>query len=446
MSKINKTVAGLLVLAVGIGLVNVFLMPPFMNPDEIQHFLFSAGYAYNGEQLKQLDADVLQLLKDHKWFHFIGVGPGWEQIKDIKEIFFIHYFSRERRSVSKTYFHFFYGKLLKFSGIHNPLTALYFMRFISFLFFLGIFLFCLFFYKKYFPSYWLYMAAGQLLLFQPATILNSVNYDVLLALLGVLFFIFAYRFMDSGERRNLIFLVLLSGLAALIKTGGMLFFLYFFLLLPFKYRTTDRVIKKIPLVLLGFVVMFSWFNYWFPERFYALYTTLFAKVKGASRMASDMEGSFFDLRFLDTLVDSFFFYTGWMGFKVGSLWYVFQKLFLLVGMIAAVAGGWIKKLETTSLEKKWNMYALTVFVLQLVSVRLYYGSVSMSQGRYILPLLIPIITLLFCGLKAIEKYFHFKKNYLAVSFIALQVFFMLAALVRIISVFYLEIASPHTGL
>ncbi|MCP5052878.1 MAG: hypothetical protein GY940_37260, partial [bacterium] len=76
--KRNRLTLLLILLAAGFGLVNIFLVPPFMNPDEIQHFMFSANYAYSPAELKQLDKDVLELLKEHKWFHFIGVGPGWE--------------------------------------------------------------------------------------------------------------------------------------------------------------------------------------------------------------------------------------------------------------------------------------------------------------------------------------------------------------------------------
>ena len=180
----------LLVFAAGTGLVNVFLMPPFMNPDEVQHFMFSAGYAYSGdeggddEQLKEVDAEVLHILKDSRWFHFIGVGPGWETFEKIQDIYYLKYFTREKRSISKTYFHFIYGKILKVTGIKDTLIAFYFLRLLSFFIYLGIFLLSLFFYKKYFPGGWFYLIAAQLLVFQVGTILNSVNYDVLLTLLG----------------------------------------------------------------------------------------------------------------------------------------------------------------------------------------------------------------------------------------------------------------------
>ncbi|MCP4219945.1 MAG: hypothetical protein GY765_35265, partial [bacterium] len=195
-----KTIAIiLLALTAGLGLFNVFIMPPFMNPDEIQHFLYSADYAYDQKQLADTEKELIQILRDHKWFHFIGVGPGWESIQSVDNIFFLKRFSRAKRSISKSYFHYLYGKILEISGTTDTLTAFYFLRIISFFIYMGIFSLCLFYYKSCFPRRWLYLMSGQLLIYQLLTLLNSLNYDVLLALLGVLFFMFSYGFLTKDK-------------------------------------------------------------------------------------------------------------------------------------------------------------------------------------------------------------------------------------------------------
>ena len=52
----NKNlIISIMLMAAAVGVVNVLVMPPFMNPDEIQHFLFSGGYAYDEGRLEQLD-------------------------------------------------------------------------------------------------------------------------------------------------------------------------------------------------------------------------------------------------------------------------------------------------------------------------------------------------------------------------------------------------------
>ncbi|MCP5046818.1 MAG: hypothetical protein GY940_06580 [bacterium] len=448
--KSRRFIALLLIFAAGFGLVSVFLIPPFMNPDEIQHFMFSANYAYDEEKLKQLDKDVLQLLKDHRWFHFIGVGPGWENTQNIKDIYFIHYFAREKHTISKTYFHFLYGKLLKLSGIQTPISAFYFLRFLSFLVYLSVFLLSVLFYRGSFPSSWKYLASGQLLLVQPALILNSVNYDVLFTLLGVLFFMVAYRFMSgvagAGNSRLLLYLTLLSALAVLIKKGGLLFFVYVFLLLLFKYPVSAGGIKKFLLGFFIFGIVFSWFNYLFPGRFFSLYITLFGKLRSVFQPVSEGDGSLFNFGFFDSLLDSFYFYTGWMGFKIDSPWYLLVKIILLTAIIGIIAALLVKKFRTPAAVKKWHFYVLVIFLFQVFSIWIYYGSSPMAQGRYLLPILIPVITLIYGGLYYIEEYFGFKKHYLLVSSIIIQVLFLVVALVRVISVFYLEIASPHPGL
>ena len=443
----------LLTLCVGSGLVNVFLMPPFMNPDEIQHFMFSANYAYAGEeeQLKYLEGRVLQLLKDYQWFHFIGMGPGWEKLENIKDIFFLNSFTSGKYTISKTYFHFIYGKVLGLTGIKDPLTAFYFLRLLSFLIYLVICLLCFFFYKKYFPDHWYYLLAGQLLVYQLGNILNSVNYDVLQTLLGILFFIFAYRFMVEDEKRNLIFivLILISALASLIKTGGVLFFLYFFILLLFKYGINRKTLRRLSLGIFSFVIIFSWFNYWFPGRFFKLYGVIFVKLRsftGVTAMSTGVGG------FFDSIIDSFYFYTGWMDFKLPGVWYWIAKLFLLIAIIGIITVVSRKKNSVVSagsafpLGKRWLGYGLLIILLQSLAIRFYYGSGLMAQGRYLYPLIIPIIVLIYSGLNSMEALLKFKRNYLVISYTLFLVIFFVMALSRVISVFYLEIASPHAGL
>ncbi|MCP5105704.1 MAG: hypothetical protein GY950_20115 [bacterium] len=449
MNSHKKIIIALLLLGIGIGLVNVFLMPPFMNPDEVQHFMFAANYAYAGDEaaLKRLDGDVLQLLKDYKWFHFIGVGPGWQNTADIKEIYFLNYFAREKRSISKSYFHLVYGKLLKLTGIKDTLRAFYFMRLLSFFLYLLIFLLCYFFYKRYFPGLWVYMIGGQLLIFQLGTILNSVNYDVLLTLLGVIFFGFAYRFIVSDERWILFGLAAAAASASLVKTAGLLFVLYFFILLLFKYRLDVKFLKRFVFALFLFVIVFSWFNYLFPERFFTLYSVLFAKLRSLTAAVGNGAGA--NIGFFDSIFDSFYFYTGWMGFKLAGLWYMVLGLFLLlpvIGVTLHIARTPVKKNDADSCPKKWLLYALVVTVVHLAAIRFYYGSGLMAQGRYLYPLLIPILTFIYCGIRYAGNYLKLKRDYLLIFYIIFQVVFFLFCLVRVISVFYLELPSPHAGL
>lgn len=445
--KDNLLRTAVILLAVGIGLVNVFLVPPFMNPDEVQHFMFTAGYAYSGdeERLKEVDRDVLQILKKYRWFHFVGIGPGWETVHQLQDVYFLNYFTRDKRSISKTYFHFVYGKILKISGIRDSLTAFYFLRLLSFCIYIGIFFLSFYFYRRYFPGGWLYLIVAQLLVFQAGTILTSVNYDVLLTLLGVLFFIAAYRFLESGGGRNILILILFAALASLIKTGGVLFIIYFFILILFRYRFSLKFLKRLPLALLAFVIIFSWFNYLFPDRFFTLYTIIFGKLQSIGNGGGGGMG------FFESVLESFYFYTGWMAFKLPGVWYLILKIFLSISIVGVAAGIGIKRLRNREESSeipgvKWLLYVFVITVIHLVSIRLYYGSGLMAQGRYLYPLLIPVIMFIYGGLSYIRRFLKFKWDYLNFSYILFLVLFFLAALVRVVSVFYLEYASPHMGL
>jgi hypothetical protein len=476
----NKTfIIILLIVGIGVGLVHVFLMPPFQNPDEVQHFLYSARYAYGKRKMEAVEARVLQLLKDHKWFHFVGIGPGWENTEKISDISYVFHFDPERKTTRETLFHFLYGNVLKISGIKNVSTAFYFLRILSTFFYIAILLLAFFFFKTYFPDRWEYFFIGLLLVFQLGTILNAVNYDVFMVLLGSLFFISAYRYLCCDKKIDLAFLLVFAGLAALTKLVGFMFFVYLFILLcmKIKIKWNLKLMQQAGLVLLVFIIVFSWLNYIFPGRFFDFYTLISRLFNGfAGSSTLDAEGvKALRPGFFNSLVDSFFFYTGWMGFKLSSSWYILLKIFLFISTVGVFWALSIKsfaeskgaiyhsKHNTPSLlckcsptqwglaaegktGKKWLIYMLIVLVLQVFSVWFYYGSRPISQGRYLYPLVIPIILLMYPGLQFIEKRLRFNKSYLVISFILFQVVMTVFAVVRVISVFYLEIASPHPGL
>jgi hypothetical protein len=439
-------VVGLLMMGLGVGMVNLFLIPPFMNPDEIQHFIFSANYAYSEKELKELDKAVLRLLKEYKWFHFIGIGPGWEKVERIEDIYFIKNFKRENRSISRTYFHLIYGKILKITGIKDPLIAFYFLRILSFLLYIIILILSLFFYKKYFPKQWIYLMVGQLLVFQLCTILNSINYDVLLTVLGVLFFMLAYQYTASENKIHLVLLIIIAVLTALVKTAGLLFFVYFFILLMFRFKFNPLFLKRFSLVFLAFVLIFCWANFLFPDRFFILYSVIFAKLKLVGNSLASRTATTASLGFFDSIFNSFYFHTGWMGFKLNGFWYTILKIFFILSMAGIFMTMFKGRVTDMVAQKKWLLFSLIALVIQLLSIRLYYGTGSMAQGRYLYPLIIPVMMLIYSGLAFLNQYLGLKRDYLLVSYIIFQALFLIFAIIKVVSVFYLEVASPHIGL
>ena len=187
-------------------------------------------------------------------------------------------------------------------------------------------------------------------------------------------------------------------------------------------------------------------NYLFPERFFNLYSVIFnifQDFTGAFAMAGE---KVLRLGLFDSMADSFYFHTGWMGFKVSGVWYLVLKIFLLLSIIGVFAGLFFKRMKTPVLEKKWTIYILAVCILHTFSIWLYYGSKTAVQGRYLYPIIIPIILLVYPGLQYVQQWFRLKRDYILVIYIIFQAVFAVFAITRIISVFYLEIASPHPGL
>ncbi len=432
------------------GLMHVFLMPPFQNPDEIQHFLHTAGYAYSPQEMKKVESSVLVLLKEYRWFHFVGIGAGWEKTKEISDISFVFHFETGKKNVRKTLFHYFYGKILKVSGISDTLTAFYFLRVLSMFLYTGTLILSYFFFKRYFPLLWKYLLAGLVLIFQFGTIMNSINYDVLMVVVGTLFFMQAYRFLNTGEGKGVktrfVSLLLLAALAVLTKIAGLMFFLFLLLLPWMKIRRNLSVdlkfLRNAAIIIIIFVLGFSWLNYMFPGRFFNLYILAFRKLNHFITIPS----LDFNPLFFSSIIDSFYFHTGWMGFKLAGGWYLVLKLFFVLAFAGIFFFFGSSAASCDPGKKKWWVYSLIVLVFYIFSIWFYYGYQTTSQGRYLYPLVVPFLLWLYHGLNAIESRFRFKRHYLLVSFLLFQVLLTVFALARVIAVFYLEIASPHIGL
>ena len=471
----------LLVTGVVMGLVQVFLIPPFQNPDEIQHFLYTAVYAYPAQQMETTAARLLELLKEYKWFHFVGIGPGWENIKKISDISFVFHFDPDRKSARRTFFHFLYGKILKISGITDVLTAFYFLRLVSTVFFIVVLFLISWFFRTYFPRTWEYYLPGFILVFQVITIMNSVNYDVFMVLFGSIFFIFAYKYIQSEKKTELAVLLIAAAVAALTKLVGIMFFVYLFILTCMTVKWDWKRVKNFLFILLMVVLGFCWMNYLFPGRFFNLYSVIFGVWQDV--LGSPASGErVLRLSLFDSMADSFYFHIGWMGFKLSGFWYLVLKIFLLFSLVGVFSGlflkrgvgdpnpftvrqmpffrsfipkvcrknkvseGISKRMEVQGLEKKWLIYSLIVCVLHTFSIWFYYGSRQTVQGRYLYPVIIPIIILVYTGLQYFQQWFCWKRDYLVIVYIIFQVVLVVFAITRIISVFYLEMASPHPGL
>ncbi len=464
MKKPNlKLIIALLLMGIGIGLFQVFLMPPFQDPDEIQHFLYSASYAYDARQMETVEAQVLEVLKKSKWFHYVGFGPGWEKIQKISDVAYVFHFDPGRQTARKTVFHYLYGKILKITGITAVLPAFYYMRLVSTAFFLIILLLLYWYYYHHYSEIWEYLFFGTVLVYQFLTQMNAVNYDVLMVLCGVLFFHQAHRYLQTRENKYLAGIVAAAAVGTFIKLTGVLFFLYLIILLAIKPKGEKKQAGNFILVILAVVMGFCWLNYIFPERFFHLYSIIFDALKETAGSGTAPGGKAAGLNLLNSLVDSFYFQTGWMGYKLKVAWYVVLKLFLVLSVVGVILALLIKtiKIETPKIEKikekvpgkknpeterRWLIYCLVVSGLQGFFTWSYYGAKIAVQGRYMYPLIIPIMVLVYTGLHYIEKVLRIKGKQISTLYILFQVVMVLAAVVRIISVFYLEIASPHPGL
>lgn len=431
------------------GIVNVFLIPPFQNPDEIQHFLYSARFAFDKPHMKAIESRVFEILKQTRWFHFVGIGPGWEKMETLSQVSFVFNFDTERKSTRRTIYHVVCGKLLKLSGITDVLTAFYFMRVLSLIIYIFILVLAYYFFKNYFPSQWPYLLAGMFVVFQFGAIMNSVNYDVFMVLLGSLFFIFGYRYMIAPKTTDLVLLILISAAASFTKLVGFLFPIYLLILILYRIKPGKKWYTYVSYPLIGiavFIILTAWLTFLFPGRFFSFYQLIFRVVDDLKNSLSFAGEKVLRLGFFNSIIDSFYFCIGWMGYRLSSIWYILLKTYLVVSAVGLFLALISKKLREAAGNMRWLGFLALVLVLQVFSVWLYYGHHLTSQGRYLYPLIIPIVYMVITGLRVVEKWLRFKTNYLIISFILLQVVMIVFALARIISGFYLGMESPHPGL
>lgn len=431
-----------LVLVVVAMLVYLVLIPPFQNPDEVQHFAGIAAELYPISEHARLETAIIHILWETRWFVFVGMAQPDRPPEKLSRIYFL-------RNVQGSFsfgrglnlFHQLYARILRPFRKLSLVNLFYLARLLSLLWTLLSLLLAYRFLATRpdtaaGPRIWLFFLVPQFMILGTA-----VNYDVLAVFFGTLFFVSLFRLTERFSWWQLAGIMIGLFGALFAKKGGWLFF--FFLLAGLLLgKGFGRRFRTSFLALAGTVLLFSWVNYLLPGKIFKLYHYLFT---GIGRLyecdsATSIAMGFGD--FLLVLGKSFFAMIGWMAFDVHWIWYA--GFFFIFG-VALLA--WATKIFKHK-ERYLPVFAVLVLVIQVAAIWQWYGNRGIApQGRYIFPLWLPLIMVMIAGLRRLDQRFSPHRGvWTRVYLGGLVLANAMVIFARIIPVFYLAMRSPHGGM
>ena len=454
------------------GILLNFLIPPFQNPDEPQHFGMIMIYAKGEENQDAVEKEIIQDMDKNMWWKLLGIPRSSPMPNKLSDIDFLMRYQNgddfKRWFQGITIYHFLMGKLSRIVGAKNVITAYYICRFFSY----SLFLCSLFFMYLTFNKigtrengkgpYFLFGFFFIIFLPQFSVLSLSVSPDSLSLFLCSLFLFSAFSLMiGKFSIAHLLFMVF-AALGGFVLDRSTFFLLPLGLLLPF-FLIKKKDYKKQIVFFLGFIVMLlllvSLLVQIFPlqieNNFNLIQRNLKRIPKGIQILFSWNE---FNREFITLLSDTFFFKFGWNAFMADKIFYSIWRVITLFSFLGALLffGKFLYKGIKKQFDHFWNtrIFKITLFSaaaisIQFLAVWTFYGLNNiLAQGRHFYPVILPLTLLLLIGLKALFDLIHRKGGVIAVWTVILFefVFFNFAVWNYLVPVFHLTVKSAHPGI
>jgi len=451
-----------------VGILFNFIIPPFQNPDEPQHFGAVLIKARGEEQREVVEQEIIRFMDKHHWWKLLGMGRPKDLPDKISDIRFIMDYgpsSDFRDRLNRIFlYHFIMGNVVRVSFRDDIVSAYYLCRLVSFLFIFGAVFLTAVSLRKIAGKYEELFSWGLLfILFLPQFLVNivSVNADCMAIFLSAAFF-YAVVSLIKGEVKLIHFVLIYTSAVAGFMTDRSTFLLLplslivpFFLIRGEKYK--NLIVYSITF-LMAVLMLSTLFVIFFPlqaDSSIGLFTKSFAEIGEAlpGMLAFDSQST----GFFNLLCDSFLLKFGWASFGTGMTVYFIWRV-LIFATIIGVGAYFIKyilakikrkrrEIENDSYLKITGFFLLAI-VFQLLAVWTYYGSHGMGgQGRHFFPLILPIAFLFTLGLKTFGDLICKGAGKKAVAVFVLVEFIFLNYCIwnYLVPVFHLVIKSPHPG-
>lgn len=422
--------------------VYLILIPPFQNPDEVQHFGEILSRLYPETEYPVVEKELLHLMWQHQWFVFVGMGQPDRPPDNFKSVKFLQGYELgafEKKNAT-TFYHGIYAFLLRPFKNARMLFLFYICRMFSLLFTFASLLIIFNCLKTRYPKDLLALFGFFLMIPQFLIVGVSVNYEIFSIFFGTLFFVSLIKIRHQYPLKWVVALTigLLGSLVS--KNSGGIFIVFLVLSLIVIKFDLKKILYSLG-ALGGIFLIFAWINYLFPGKILVLYKYVFSGITQCSETFLT-GGDFFSFTgFMGVMARSFYAKLGWMAYEIGWIWY--GLFFTLV--VLSIPGYLL--LYRKKGEIRFFIYAGMVFFIQVLAIWVYYGLRGiLAQGRYLFPFMVLFIYLVVSGLNKLDIRFFKDRMVLLKGLALLNIGANLyIILFKIIPIFYLAYQSPRGG-
>ncbi len=442
-----------------------FIVPPFQNPDEPQHFRAVLARALGSGRGPEIEERVIEQMDRFDWWRKAGMGRPAELPRRFADIPFMNLPVSEAATSQLLLYHTAAGWLLKLVPSDDFLVLYYVCRLFSAALFCGSLLLLAaafsivardlggtaglgFFFVLFLPQF--------------SVLSVSVNPEAAATFWGALFFCAVAAWMSGRAGWPVLMILPVVALAGFLTDRSSFYLLPMALLLPFFSLKRDRPARSLAIIgmsLFAALLVLSWAAWFFPGPVFRGLSTvqsfLFRAPITAAGTAAQSGGAGANLlRFVDSVWLRF----GWMAFSAeAAVYFVWRAAVLLafLGMLV-LAGRRLLDRKTdpanhTSPGWTGRLIALSAAATALQLAALLRASFSLQippQGRYLFPVVFPVALLFVLGLEGLGDVFGRRAGRAAVAaFLGFEIiFFAFAVWDYLAPVFHLTVSAPHPGI
>ena len=463
-----------------------FVIPPFQNPDEPQHFAAVMGFANTGSVHNPPHAEIIRFMDQNQWWRYLGMGKPGEAPEKLERVpFLMGYYGVSDYTLLLNdilIYHFGVGKLIGLLAKGNVPFAYYVVRLISVLSLIG----ALYFFYRVFRNISEYSASPSaaswlmtgffFILFLPQLLITAVatNPDCVSVFLGAIFFWGAFSLIRQDYKFRIFIILVSAVMVGLIVDRANFFMLpvsLFALLFSADRKNLKKIFSALLFLLAALALLFLSLKFFFPTQLIKGFNYANSHFPhGWREFISLFSINSFNKFFVLDLIDSFLLRFGWSAFSAAPAFYIIWLTIIalaVIGIFASIVKAiFTKKIDPNIPAKSSPLsynarlhahlpsrligFSLAAIFLQVIAVRMLATERNMfAQGRYFFPLVIPIAFLLVVGLKSFFDIFSKKVRLgtFAVKVFILFEFFFLNYVIwnDIIAVFHITLKSPHPG-
>jgi len=445
-------------------------VPPFQSPDEPHHFAAILMAAKEGDARDWAESETIRLMDRYDWWRPAGVGRPETLPERISDVTFLMDGAKSDDFLIRLNGHLLYhkalGRILRPLGSDRAERLYWICRIVSLAFYL-IAIYFVFLTLRLLAGLWkIPIIQGFILVaFLPqfALVSTAVSPDAFILCLGSIFIWGAIRLiMGKGPTALVPLLVVIAGAGFLSDRSG--FFMAALLLaLPLfiarRKNWQDVVVGTIFFAVFGILLLYAAAMY-FPLSVERSVLTLKGVLDNAGKAVPQLlSPDRFQVQYWLFLIDTFFLRFGWLAFGapawIAWLWRL-AVLAIGFGFVAYAIDGIRQRWRSPQRDPESGtririlLFALLGIALQVVGMWVYYGSNGiLTQGRYLFPLIIPLVLIGIIGLHRLGELIRPRRGgaIILASSLVLEIFFLsYVVLAWILPKFNLTIQGRYPGI